>query len=107
MAQSGPLMADQRCPPALSSRSIQSNGDEAELPVLPRATVLHLQRILFLVPRHDAEGSIRQRPLKCLRLGPGRRQPVSPHSGTSVRIAGMAFGGTAPTSAFGSVVSSP
>ena len=67
---------------------------------------LSRQRILFLAARDDAKGSIRKRPLKCLRLGPGRRQPGLPLR-ASVRIAGIAFGCSAATSAFGSVVSSP
>ena len=68
--------------------------------------VLHRQRILFLAPCYDVGGSTRQRSLQRLRLGPRAVSQVSLSDG-SVRIAGIAFGWTAPTSAFGSVVSSP
>ena len=64
------------------------------------------QRVLFLAPRDDAEHTVRQWTLQRLRLRPRAVSQVS-HSGTSVRITGIALGWTASTSAFGVEVRKP
>ena len=66
---------------SIGARSSDSGVRAVAIPLTGECAGNVLAEILLLAPEHNAKRAIRQRPLQCLRLRPGRVQPSLPLGG--------------------------